>query len=53
MNMVFYEDIPELIKFMEKVNKAFDGKSPEASGQYAKGYRDAIEDLKREIYETK
>lgn len=49
-NMVFNEDLPELIAFARKVNSAFKDIPPEAFSGYCSGYRDCYEALKREIY---
>ncbi len=52
INMVFNEDIPELIEFVRKVNKLFENKYPMGSGQTYQGAKDEFEGLKRQIYGT-
>jgi hypothetical protein len=49
-NMVLSEDVPELIKFARKVDKAFQAPLIDATGMYSDGYRDAIMQLRKEIY---
>jgi len=50
LNMVIYEQVPALIEFMERVNKAFSTELPEATGDQFRGFKCAVETLKREIY---
>jgi hypothetical protein len=50
INMVFLEDIPELIKFVERVNKALETELPLATGDQYRGFKCAVETLKRELY---
>lgn len=50
LNMVMYEEVPALIQFVEKVNKAFSVEIPEATGDQYRGFKCAIETLKRVIY---
>lgn len=52
-NMVFNEDIPELIKFARKVNETFSTKLPDGTGDQYRGFKIAFETLKRAIYEEK
>jgi hypothetical protein len=49
-NIVFDEDIPELIKFARKVNKAFAEQIPEGTDDTYRGFKACFEILKREIY---
>lgn len=46
------KEILKLQTFMDKVDAVFNVKLPEVSGSYDRGYNDAIEQLKREIYGT-
>lgn len=48
--MVIYEDIPEIIKFLKKVQKVLNFKKPYNTGAM-KNYYDGIEQIKREIYD--
>lgn len=50
INMVFLEDIPELIKFVEKVNEIFENNQKQATGDYMSGYYDCFDNLKKELY---
>lgn len=50
LNMVLLEDIPELIKFIEKVTKSLDVELPHPTGQFQKGEAEAINSIRREIY---
>jgi hypothetical protein len=52
-NIVFGEDIPELIKFVKKVNATFDGDfNQNGTGEQYRGAKHMYEVLKREIYGT-
>ena len=50
INILFHEDIKELIKFAKHVNSVLNYKSMEVSGSYEKGYWNGIQQIKREIY---
>lgn len=50
-NMVIGEDIPELIKLARRVSNAFKKPLPEGTGDQYQGYVDAVNALRREIYE--
>jgi hypothetical protein len=51
LNVIMYEELPELIKFVRKVNKALNTPLPNGTGDNYHGFKMAIETLKREIYE--
>lgn len=51
INMVLGEDVPELINFARKVSNAFKKPLPEGTGDQYIGYVDAINQLRREIYD--
>ena len=51
MQMVFLEDLPEILKMLKKVNKVFDIKTPKTTGSYQKGYYDGIEQIERELFD--
>lgn len=51
MNVVIKEEIPELIKFVEKVHNALNFEDEYPSGSYDKGYMDGLNQIKREIYD--
>jgi len=53
MNMLFKEDIPELIKFAKKANELFKEDMKDVSNGYMNGYKDCFNDLKKELYESK
>lgn len=50
LNMVMLEEIPELIKFLEHVNKVVNEEIGDVTDQYMKGYKDACEQIRREIF---
>lgn len=49
INMVFLEDLPELIKFARKVHKAIDIKHLDSTGGYDAGFLHGMLQIKREI----
>lgn len=49
--MVMTEDLPEILKFLKKVDKVFKIKSPIVEGKYMTGYRDAIDQVERELFD--
>jgi len=49
--MIMTEDLPEILKFLKKVNKVFTYKTPEVSGNYSKGFWDGINQIKDEIFD--
>lgn len=53
LNITLLEEVPKLIKFIEKVNSLFQKQFPIGSGQVYQGAKDEFESLKRQIYETK
>jgi hypothetical protein len=50
LNIVLSEDIPELINFARRVSNALETSITATSGDYMKGYLDAIKQLRKEIY---
>lgn len=53
LNILVLEEIPALIEFVRKVDKSVNLNIPEVSGDYQNGYKDAILQIKREIYGNK
>lgn len=51
LNILVLEEIPQLIEFTKKVNKAFKNIPENVQGTYQMGYIDAINQLKREIFD--
>lgn len=52
INIVFNEDLPELIEFARKVHILFSADNYDATGDYNKGYNDCYKAFKKEIYGT-
>jgi hypothetical protein len=50
LNIVLSEDVPELIKFARTVDKALESILNPTSGEFSKGYAQAMIDLRKEIY---
>lgn len=50
INIVFNEDIPELIKFAKKVHEIFSLEAKSVTGDYNYGYEDCYLELKNRIY---
>jgi hypothetical protein len=53
LSMLLIEEIPELIKFVERVNNTFEKDLGDVTGDYMKGYKDGVAQVKREIYNAK
>lgn len=51
LNILVLEEIPQLIEFARKVNKAFIMDIKYCSSDYQKGYIDAVNQLIREIFD--
>jgi hypothetical protein len=49
--MVMTEDLPEILKLLNKLYKVFNFKPKQCDNQFSKGYNDALNDLKREIFD--
>lgn len=51
LEMIVTEEVPELIKFVEKVNKIFEGNPKDIyEDGYVEGYIQCYIDLKKDIY---
>lgn len=51
MNIAISEEVLELIKFARKVNNVLDHNIGSVTGDYMSGYKDGINQVKKEIYE--
>ena len=49
--MVMTEDLPEILKFLQQVQRVFHFQKPDLDNRYSRGYLDGIQQIESEIFD--